>query len=398
MIWLKICRVLSFVILASTLVLIMGCASPPLNTARANFYSGRFDLAEENLKDVPSEDKDVVLYLMERGMIRQAAGNYEQSSRDWREAVEIEKKLETYSLSEGASSMVVNDRTLSYTGYPFEHTLIYTYLAKNYFVQTNWDYAAICARNIISLLEKRENFPDIPYSRYLAAVALETINDGNAASQYRLAGKDLETISITENGKIIPKSSTNDSKTNASTKINFEINKKEYPCELICFVGFGKIPDSAKNAYMYTMSFDFAPFVEIYINDKYVGRSFPLSNTAYLLAVSEREMALKKAAKEAIRVAAKEAIASSIEHSNEFAGALVRAALFAMEMPDDRLWQTLPLWLEVARVPAPEKITSYKVIFKNAYGSQMDTKIITAPIVKCGNLYISFLRDLPDAK
>jgi hypothetical protein len=396
--WVKICRQVFFLLTAGSMVIFAsGCATPSLNSARANFYAGRFRQAEENLKEIPPENKDTVLYLMERGMIRHVAGDYEKSSADWRNAAELEKKLETYSLSQGSASVVINDKVFSFTGYPFEHTLIYTYLAKNYFAESNWDYAAICARNIISLLEKREKFPDIPYSRYVAAVALETINDGNAASQYRLAGKELGLITITEDGKIIQKPSTNASdKVVAPEKVP-AVNKKDFPCELVCFVGLGNIPNSPQNAHMYTMSFELAPYAEFYINEQYVGRSFPLSNTAYLLAASEHEVALKKAAKTAIRLATKEAIASSIENSNKDAGAIIRAALLALEIPDDRLWQTLPLWLEAARVPAPANLTSYKVTLKNAYGSSTDSRVVEAPIVKCGNLYISFIRDIEKA-
>ena len=164
MCFIKHCVVLLLICL---LALENACVSTSIETARANFYANRLNEANENLKEIPLEDKDTVLYLMERGMIKHVLGDYEGSSSDWRKAAEIEKILETYSLSEGVSSWIVNDKTYSFTGFPFEHTLLYTFLAKNYLAQSNWDYAAICARNIISLLEKRGPFPDIPYSSCL---------------------------------------------------------------------------------------------------------------------------------------------------------------------------------------------------------------------------------------
>ena len=40
-----------------------GCASPPLQSARANFYAGRFEQANTNLAAIPKDDKDEILYL-----------------------------------------------------------------------------------------------------------------------------------------------------------------------------------------------------------------------------------------------------------------------------------------------------------------------------------------------
>ena len=52
-------------------VLTAGCSSVSVEKARANFYSGRFVQANANLKEIPPGDKDEVLCLSERGMIRQ---------------------------------------------------------------------------------------------------------------------------------------------------------------------------------------------------------------------------------------------------------------------------------------------------------------------------------------
>jgi len=104
----------------------------------------------------------------------------------------LDTKLDTYSLSKGVSSLIVNDRMLSFRGMPFERTLMYAFLAKDYLADSNWDYAAICARNIIKKLEALDGFPDIAYGRYMAGFCLELIYDeGNAAIQYRAAARLL---------------------------------------------------------------------------------------------------------------------------------------------------------------------------------------------------------------
>ena len=128
-------------------------------------------------------------------------------AQDWRRAGELDAKLDTYSISKGASSLVVNDRMLAFRGMPFERTLMYAFLAKDYFADSNWDYAAICARNIIKKLENLDGFPDIAYGRYMAGFCLELISDeGNATTQYRAAEKLLKSNVLIDplSGDIMP--------------------------------------------------------------------------------------------------------------------------------------------------------------------------------------------------
>ncbi len=139
-----------------------------------------------------------------------------------------------------------------------------------------------------------------------------------------------------------------------------------------------------------------APYAEIYSDDAYLGRSYPFSNTADLMADSRRRLAAIQLAKDATRIATKIAISEAAKQQNDALGALVWLTLFAMEMPDTRCWETLPLWLHIARVPCPEKLPNYKVVFKSAGGSTLGTKTIAAPLTRRGNMWISFCRDIGD--
>ncbi|MDO9542521.1 MAG: hypothetical protein Q7J98_09385 [Kiritimatiellia bacterium] len=367
-----------------------GCASVSVEKARSNFYTGRFVQANENLKSIPSGDKDEILFLSERGMIRQNLRLYDESSKDWREATEINDRLAKYSFSKETASLLVNDRVLTYRGMPFERTLIYTFLAKNYWAQYNWDYAAICARNIIAHLESLNGFPDISYSRYLAGFCLEMINDtGNAAIQYRAAARIMNGWSIDpDSGRITSVSSniavgaqTNDSSTETIG---------ETSGELVCFIGIGKMPKWCQSEY----ELDMAPYAEIYCGDKYLGRSYPLGNTAELMINSKKRLAVLQAAKTTTRVVVKEIISESVESQNQALGSLTRLILFSLEQPDTRCWETLPLWLEIARVSCPTPLESYRVVFKTSNGVALKSKMVEAPIARRGNIFISFCRDI----
>lgn len=378
--------------------LLAGCATPPLNSARANFYTGRFEQANTNLATIPKDDKDEILYLMERGMVRQNLGLYEASALDWRRSGELDDKLETYSVSQGASSLIVNDRTLSFRGMPFERTLLYAFLAKNYLARSNWDYAAISARNIIQRLEDLNGFPDIAYCRYLAGFCLELINDeGNAAIQYRYAARMLTNSILLDvlTGDILPPfDSAQDRRPNVvgATIPIARVALKTAPAELVCFIGLGRVPAGEIISGDYYSAL--APYAEIYCEEQYLGRSYAFANTAALMAESRRRLAVIQAAKDLTRLAVKETISVSVENQNDLLGALVRLLLFSMEAPDTRSWETLPLWLEVARVPCPADLTSYTVVFRSATGSPLGRKVINTPLARRGNIFISFCRDI----
>ena len=162
------------------------------------------------------------------------------------------------------------------------------------------------------------------------------------------------------------------------------------PNELVCFIGIGKMPKWCQSEY----ELDMAPFAEIYSGDKYLGRSYPFANTSGLMADSRKRLAVLQAGKDTTRVVVKEVIAQSVESQNQALGDITRLILFAMEEPDTRCWETLPLWLEVARVPCPSALKNYKVVFKTSSGVALKTSVVSAPIARRGNIFVSFCRDL----
>ena len=117
-----------------------GCATVPLDSARRNFNVGRLEEADQELATLPN-NADRVLNLMERGMIRHVRHDYTNSTKDWLEALRIEKGLETHSVSKAGASMVVNDTLLNFRGYPYERTYLHVFLAKNYLAQGMWGEA-----------------------------------------------------------------------------------------------------------------------------------------------------------------------------------------------------------------------------------------------------------------
>lgn len=363
-----------------------GCAGTRIRSARAQFYASRFAEAEATLSEPTEADEDNVLLLLERGTIRQAMGQYEASTADWLRAVEIVAALETRSATEHGASLLVNDKTISFRGAPFERTLLRTFLAKNYLMRGMAEDAAVEARNIVENLQDLKGYPDDAYSRYMAGFCLELFRDpSNAALQYKNASALLQGFTVDEKTGVI---SVAVDKKNAKPKAKQTATTHE----LVCFVLIGRSPSPPQ---LHTPVAGPAPRAEIYVRSKYLGRSYPLADVAVLMQKTEKKEALRQVGKDALRLGTKLAVAHQVKQQDELLGNLLEFALLAMDSPDDRRWGGLPRWLQVARLPCPPDVKSFDVRFKDAGGRVFYEASITAPIAQFGNIYVSFCRNLP---
>ena len=74
---------------------------------------------------------------------------------------------------------------------------------------------------------------------------------------------------------------------------------------------------------------------------------------------------------------------------------IVRLVLIGLlEQPDLRGWQTLPRWLQVARVPCPPDLYQFDVVLRNRVGQEIARHHISHPLQRQGNTFLSFFRDL----
>ncbi len=371
-------RLFRVVACAALALVCAGCATVPLEQARRNFYNGQLEQADTNLAAIP-QDKDQVLYLMERGMIRHLRLDYEGSTRDWLQAARAETALETHSVTKAGASMVVNDTTLAFRGHPYERTLLHVFTARNYLARAMWDDAGVEARNALRVLENLDGFPDDAYSRYIAGLCFELIgDDSNAELQYRLAGQlATDTVIDPATGRFLASTGSTAMATAPSVPSGL-------PCELVCLV------DVDGTAWGPT-----ADYAEIVCNGRVLGTSRTLTHVRQLQAASEQRMAVKRMSKTIARIAFKEALASAVESQNEQLGDLLRIALFAVETPDTRRWETLPARLAVARVPCPDNLTSFDVVFRSTLGADLKRVTFTRPMSRKGRVFFAFCRDVP---
>lgn len=371
---------------ALCLWLFSACSTHDLPEARNAFYQGNYAQAEKAIGTGKIDGKDAVLLLMERGAIYQAEGLYEKSSTDFIQAYEILDLLQTYSVSEGAESWIINDTVYSFEGAPFERTLLHSMTALNHLALGNWEDGGVEARRIIHSLKdevRGEEYPDDPFSRYLAAFILEmTYDRSNARLQYQLSDELLPNIQIDEKGRF----------NKAAAGLPAENSMKT---ELICFFLIGSSPSMRDIRRTVNDSFS-PPQISIYVNGAMLGEAAILDNIYTLAVKSWNVEAPARVAKMAARIAAKEAMAVTLEHQDETLGALARIVLIGMlERPDFRRWETLPHWLGIARVPCPADLTSFDVHVQEG-GQITESSIpVQRPLVRRGNIFFSFVRDLP---
>lgn len=388
-----------------------GCATSALNSARGSFYDGRFDEAAKALGTLPGNETDRVLVLMELGTINQTRAAYKDSVNSWLRAAAIAERLDYLSVSRQSASMVVNDRLLSFVGKPYERVLLHTFAAQSYLAMGMWEDAGVEGRIAVRRMENRGDFPDDAYSHYVAGLTFDLIRDGGGATfQYRKASEAGPLCSVDPvTGALGPAATT------AATEVvvggsEGAIAKAPPPPppkpaavatpakgpvnELVCLVGMGHGPIGREYSASSNFRWGDDPHAEIYANGVYLGRSYTLSRADLLSAKTEKVIALRQGIKTAARIALKETAAQVLSQQDEALGDLLRLALFALEQPDNRQWETMPQWLAVARVPCPANLTSYEIVFKGAGDHVIERRQVSAPLVRRGQTSVSLCRAL----
>jgi len=383
-------------------MLAVGCATSNLDRARLDFYRGRLPDAVAALEDESGvAERDRVLFLMERGTIHQAAGDYERSAADFVRAYDLLRDTEAYSVSEGVTSLVINDMVRNFRGYPFERTYVHVLAALSHLSTGNWDHAAVEGRRILNSLDPEQigDYPEDAFSRYLAGFALEMMGDAsNARVQYRRASALHSSLRITEHGHPYVPAPLPASEDEITAEERERLQAASAPPppdpgqhELVVFVLAGRTTEHPLSGIR--LGQPRVPYAQIMHRGIVLGRSYTLTDTTRLAQVSEEKRAALQAAKTVTRVLIKEAIAESIRENNESLGLLARFILIGLlEQPDIRRWETLPRYMQVARVPCPPDLDYIDVALTNADGVELRRVSLNAPLHRGGRVFVSFVR------
>lgn len=192
----KLSRFISLMLLC---VLLLGCAS---------YYQQRISFQEDftqgNLKKAQSflehhkkaaEKKDRLLYFLDRGVVEQMLGNYQESNFYFEQAYLFSQDYRR-NFSSDLVGMVANPMLKPYEGEDFELILLHFYKAMNYIQMQELDQALVEVRrvniNLNSLNDKyegkRNRYKEDAFAHNLMGIVYEAKNDfNNAFIAYRNA-------------------------------------------------------------------------------------------------------------------------------------------------------------------------------------------------------------------
>ena len=176
-----------------TIAFLTGCASYTDSTReiRSLYRSGAWSEALVKLDESKQmkEDKNRLLFLLERAMILDGLGERPKSRAALIEADKVADALYTSSISRTASSLVVSESSSDYVGEDYEKVAIHSMLALSFIEDKDYEAARVEARKINNKLneingryeEKKNKYNDDAFARYLSATIYESKGDVDSA-------------------------------------------------------------------------------------------------------------------------------------------------------------------------------------------------------------------------
>jgi len=377
------------IVLALTLA---GCASyseafhPVEDSLAAHDPAHALELLEK--QSVP--DTDRFLYFSNKGMLLRILGKYEQSNAQFEKAKKLIDQFTAASITEQASSFVVNDTTHAYIGTPVEQLMLHTYAALNYLAMDKVDEARVEALQAdLRLKTLMQDNPDSPlsrdpFSRYLNGLIYEELGEwSDAMIAYRKAYKSyrshngLYPIAVPAQLKkalilMADKVGLSDERKQyeASFGLSFEYLERENTNtgELIFLFHNGLAPVKLEHG-MQVVDPESGQLIRVSLpyyerrgrsvyraRIRLIGAETYAANTELLEDIGSLEIKTLEAHMPAIivraiaRAAAKYNVSERVGERNELAGLLVNIAGFISEHADTRSWLTLPAEIQGARL------------------------------------------------
>ncbi len=177
----------------SAFLIFTGCASSPTIQPQINSLSvaGKYQYAAKILDNQPESygHQNRLLYLLDYGLISHYASKYEKSIRLFEEAKKLYDEQYTVSLSNQASTWLINDNLAPYRGEDFERVMINIFQALNYALLGNMEESLVEVRNADNALklinrqykiDQQNVYREDGFARLLMGILYET--EGTADS------------------------------------------------------------------------------------------------------------------------------------------------------------------------------------------------------------------------
>ncbi|MDR3606713.1 MAG: hypothetical protein P4M08_04945 [Oligoflexia bacterium] len=174
-------------------VALSGCSSARMSDTQSDslFQRGQYDVAAKHLREGLDKQggegsRDSLLYMLDLGLALHSAGEFDESTKVFREADRVAEIKDYTSLSKETATLLVSENIQDYKAEEFENVLINTYLAMNYALQGNTEDALVEARRVNQKLymmvsEGKRKYQQSAFARYLSAILYESEGNWNDA-------------------------------------------------------------------------------------------------------------------------------------------------------------------------------------------------------------------------
>ncbi|MDR2151799.1 MAG: hypothetical protein LBO72_03165 [Helicobacteraceae bacterium] len=170
----------------------IGCAPHSSGFAQVENHlrSGNSQAALKTLESKPPPDRDMVVFELNRAMILQDLGRYEDSAESFETAKKLFTEYDAISVSEQGASLLINDGAIAYKGADFERVLTSFYAAINYLLKGDLYGARVEIMQGDERLKAIDSgaYEDDAALRYLSGAVFEALGEnGDALVSYRQA-------------------------------------------------------------------------------------------------------------------------------------------------------------------------------------------------------------------
>ncbi len=174
-------------------LLLTGCASSHFATmsdVQQAVQEGDYQRAEDLMtsKEKLKKARNLVLYLLDAGMIAHLNEKYEESNRLLAQAAERMEQLDVISLSGTASEWLLSNKVQPYSGEDFERVFVHYYMALNYLMLNKLEDALVECRSVNLLFrelndryEHKNIYKTDAFMLYLSGIIYDAMGEVNDA-------------------------------------------------------------------------------------------------------------------------------------------------------------------------------------------------------------------------
>ncbi len=399
----SVVRLLLFVLFMMQL---SGCAGR-LNQAAGSYYAGQpHDALAILAKGDNLGQRNLLLFLMEQGVIYHDIGEFQRSIDVLLEAAALIEQYEVISISEQTSSLVTTEWLTRYKGESSERLWVHTYLMMDFLQLGQFDEALVEAKRALKLVDNHpDSLKQTFFTRALVALCFANVGDNNGAYiEYRKLADVLSdpTPVAADLVQLASRLGMSDEVDQYQPFIKRPlVNAK---AELVLFIANGRIPEKLPGNVVLPPSIRFSfPYYRDSMTPLYPLDVRPLG-TSELPVISTDMAGVARAAleerrariiiKETARAATKEAISQAVGNKQgDIAEVAVRLGLLLLEEPDVRYWQTLPGRLTLLRIPLSVGHHELQVTFAEAKPAEVSRSLPLAPFdVRAGERIFQSIR------